>query len=208
MKNLSFCDRNRRQIHLISDKVWMNNVIFIWTGFNYIFFKKLFSHLFSIYSFYSGIQMRVCLRVLWDFWLLMAHSFPRQESLPSGIWSPRSPRWRAPFSHCNKTGSCYFFCQENIKVSLSECTSLFRKRGLVFCQKSERSLSFPTLFVFWSTCWQISQHQARHEIKFIWIQENFCASLWYIWNAHQTRRERFNVVICSVNFANSCFFGK
>lgn len=30
-----------------------------------------------------------------------------------------------------------------------------------FLPKSERSLSFPTRLVFWSTCWQISQHQAK-----------------------------------------------
>lgn len=30
-----------------------------------------------------------------------------------------------------------------------------------FLPKSERSLSFPTRLVFWSTCWQISQHQAN-----------------------------------------------
>lgn len=72
--------------------------------------------------------------VLWDFWLL-ARSF-RRETIFDPLSSPADV-----LRLVSATKQVLGICQENIKVNVSECTSSFRKRGLVICQ---RGSSFPT----------------------------------------------------------------
>lgn len=142
MKNLSFCDLNRRQIHLISDKVWTNNVIFIWTGFNCIFFLN-----YSLICFqYIHFTVEFKCVYVWGFyetsdcwWLTVFQGKNHCQTVFDPLTSHADV---LRLVTATKQVLAFFFCQENIKVNLSECTSLFQKWGLVFCQRAKEACRF------------------------------------------------------------------
>lgn len=112
------------------------------------------------------------------------------------IFDPLS--WRAPFSLCNKQVLAVF-CQENIKVNVSECTSPFPKLGLVFCQRAKEACRFLRA-PFWCARRRniAASSQTWSEIH-LDSGEFACVALIYF------KRTQLDFVILSVKFVNCCF---